>query len=291
MGVQVETPKIFGAISAVMGEIDAVGKNKKNAQQGYSYRGIDDVYLAVNAAMVKHGVFTVPKVLDMKREEKPSRNGGTLFTTVLTMEYTFYAVDGSHVQVVVIGEGMDSGDKASNKAMSVAQKYAFIQIFSIPTEDPKDPEIDSPEPRFVPKQTQSPGAGDSPTPEKAVTSTASTPSCASPGEFVTPFGREKKGKRIDELTHDEIKKGIAYCQAEGKNQEWVKNALAYLNGLTTGMTLDDSTEFVRYKHDIEHYGVEMLGTLETEIKKQAIDKKLSDSEVDRLFALIDGKKK
>jgi hypothetical protein len=215
-----DSPKIFAAVSAVMGEINAVGKTKKNAQQGYSYRGIDDVYLAVNAAMVRHGIFTVPKVIDMKREEKPSKSGGTLFTTVLTMEYTFYAVDGSSVQTVVIGEGMDSGDKASNKAMSVAQKYAFIQVFAIPTEEPKDPEIDSPEPTYTPKATPSVAAS------------------IDPGGFVTPFGT-LAGKKIADLTDEQIRKGIAWCtqpKQAGRYDEWLNNADAYLKSLA-GMTV------------------------------------------------------
>jgi hypothetical protein len=62
---------------------------------------------------------------------------------MLKMQYTFFADDGSSVKAVVMGEGMDSGDKASNKAMAVAHKYAIVQMFAIPTEDDKDPENDS----------------------------------------------------------------------------------------------------------------------------------------------------
>jgi hypothetical protein len=40
----------------------------------------------------------------------------------------------------MIGEAMDSGDKSANKAMSAAQKYALLQVFCIPTEEPKDTE-------------------------------------------------------------------------------------------------------------------------------------------------------
>jgi hypothetical protein len=221
-----ETPKIYPAISAIMGEIEAVGKNRNNAQQNYKYRGIDDVYLAVNAALVKHGVFTVPEVLDMKREERPSKSGGVLFTTVLTMKYTFFASDGSNVQTVVIGEGMDSGDKASNKAMSVAQKYAFIQIFSIPTEEPKDPEIDSPEPIHRPVNVPAP----------IPATPAVSPQSVLPGDYITPFGAGKKGKPIKDLTDGELQKGIAWCSARGLYPEWCDNATAYL--ANPDLTLD-----------------------------------------------------
>ena len=56
------------------------------------------------------------------------------------MQYTFWTVDGTSVECSVIGEGMDSGDKATNKAMAIAHKYALLQTFCIPTEDMIDPD-------------------------------------------------------------------------------------------------------------------------------------------------------
>jgi len=47
------------------------------------------------------------------------------------------------VSAVIIGEGMDSGDKASNKALAVGLKYACFQMFMIPTEDMIDPDSES----------------------------------------------------------------------------------------------------------------------------------------------------
>ena len=41
---------------------------------------------------------------------------------------------------------MDSGDKASNKAMSSAFKYACFQVFCIATEEMKDPDAETPPP-------------------------------------------------------------------------------------------------------------------------------------------------
>jgi len=138
--------QIYSAISAVMAEIDPIGKTRKNEQQGYKFRGIDDVYLAVNEPFVKHGIFCVPTVLSSVREERQTAKGGTLLYTILTVKYTFYAKDGSFVESTVCGEAMDSGDKSANKAMSAAMKYALMQIFAIPTEEPKDTEYHSPEP-------------------------------------------------------------------------------------------------------------------------------------------------
>lgn len=135
-----------------MADIDAIGKNRNNASQGYKFRGVDDVYNELHSVLSKHKVFTVPKVLEDKTEERQTKSGGLLLYRVLKIEYTFFAEDGSSVTSVVIGEGMDSGDKASNKAMSVAHKYCLLQVFAIPTEEDKDPEVDSHAP--LPKSMQ-----------------------------------------------------------------------------------------------------------------------------------------
>ena len=143
---------IFESMAAVMEDCGAVAKNEKNPQQGYKYRGIDAVMNALNPALRKNHVFVVPEVLEQTREERTTAKGGLLICSVTKVKYTFYAEDGSSVSAVVIGEGMDSGDKSMNKAMSAAFKYACFQAFCIPTEEMKDSEQDSPEP--APKTEQ-----------------------------------------------------------------------------------------------------------------------------------------
>lgn len=145
--------EIYQAIIGVMSDIGVIGKEKKNAQQGFKYRGVDDVMNALQPVMVQHGLFVVPEIIDQKREERQTSRGGNLIYSVCTVRYTFYAKDGSSVQCVVIGEGMDSGDKATNKAMSIAFKYACFQVFCIPTEEMKDPdaEVHTVAPREEPK--------------------------------------------------------------------------------------------------------------------------------------------
>lgn len=131
---------IYKAINNVMSEIGAVGKNQKNQQQGFMFRGIDAVMNAINPALIKNKVFVVPEILEQIREERQTKTGTNLIYSVCKVKYTFFAEDGSSVQAVVIGEGMDSGDKATNKAMSIAFKYACFQVFCIPTEEMKDPD-------------------------------------------------------------------------------------------------------------------------------------------------------
>lgn len=136
--VKTETPRIYGAICDVMSELGAISKDKKNTQQNYAYRGVDDVMNALQPLLMKHRIFTVPEVLEERREDRQSAKGGNLIYTVLKIKYTFYADDGSCVETVVMGEGMDSGDKSGNKAMSIGYKYACFQIFCIATEETAD---------------------------------------------------------------------------------------------------------------------------------------------------------
>lgn len=136
---------IYKAINGVMSGIGAVGKDSYNEMQKFKFRGIDAVMNALYPALVKNKVFVVPEVLEQTREERQSSRGGNLIYSICKIRFTFYAEDGSFVQAVTVGEGMDSGDKATNKAMAIALKYAFFQVFCIPTEEMIDPDAESPE--------------------------------------------------------------------------------------------------------------------------------------------------
>lgn len=137
--------KIYQAISNVMADIGAVGKNNTNQFDKYKFRGIDDVMNALYPAMVKNHVFVTPEVLESQREERASKDGKTMMYTILKIKYTFYTDDGSSVECTVVGEAMDRSDKSTNKAMSAGFKYACFQTFCIPTEELIDSEIESPE--------------------------------------------------------------------------------------------------------------------------------------------------
>lgn len=138
-----ENGRIYELIGKAMGKIGAIGKDNFNSQQKYKFRGIDDVYNALNPVLTEFGLFICPEVLEQKREERVTTSGGMLKYTILTMRYTVYAPDGSNISMTVVGEGMDSGDKSANKAMSVAMKYAMFQLFCIPTEEMVDPDKES----------------------------------------------------------------------------------------------------------------------------------------------------
>jgi hypothetical protein len=142
--------RIYKAISEAMKDIEPIAKNRKNQQQGFQYRGVDDVMTELAPILTKHGIFIVPEVLEQKREERQTKSGGNLNYSIQRIAFHFTADDGSKVTAVVVGEGMDGADKASNKALSVAFKYACLQVFCIPTEDSKDPD-DETMPPSIPK--------------------------------------------------------------------------------------------------------------------------------------------
>ena len=187
---------IYEAIASIMQKGCAIGKEKRNQQQGFMYRGIDDVMNVYNPLMAEAGIFVVPEVLEAKREERQTTKGGNLIYSILKVKYTFWASDGTHVEATVIGEGMDSGDKASNKAMAVAMKYAFFQVFCIPTDEMQDPDAETPE-ASRPARVPRPDDRDAPPP----------PTTAGDPRDIPARVQEKPISRAD---------GYYYCSGCGK---------------------------------------------------------------------------
>lgn len=175
-----ENKRIYKAIVDVMGELGAIGKDRKNQQQGFMYRGVEDVMNALQPLLKKYGVFIVPEVIEHTREERQTKSGGNLIYSVMKIRHHFYAEDGSEVVSTTIGEGMDSADKSSNKALAIAFKYACFQVFCIPTEEMDDPDGDT-----LPDSNVKPIRPGENTPKKAVKS-------------------NEKAKGFEPLTREEI---------------------------------------------------------------------------------------
>lgn len=144
---QQQPGQIHAAICAIMGEVGGVGKTKTNTIQNYKFRGIADLYLACQPIMAKHGVHVSPVAIeDHDMQVGKTKHGGDSYHVTMRVRFRAYAVDGSFVEVQTMGEAMDTSDKAFNKAASAAMKYALIQLFAIPEEDPEiDTESGSPE--------------------------------------------------------------------------------------------------------------------------------------------------
>ncbi len=154
--------KIFKQIPLIMSEVGAIEKSRQGSGINYKFRGIDDIYFALQPLLAKHGVFFAPNVIDQQRHERESKNGGVLTYTILKVEFTFYADDGSSFKVCTVGEAMDTSDKSSNKAMSAALKYAILELFCIPTEEEKDTEYQNHEPKPRGASVKAPGSNEMP---------------------------------------------------------------------------------------------------------------------------------
>jgi hypothetical protein len=141
-------PAVYSAIAAVQGELAKVGiaKESENTSQNYKFRGIDAVYGALSPLLAKHGLCVLPRIVNREMHERVTikewngqKKESVLFYVTVEAEFDFVAVeDGSAHTVRTYGEAMDSGDKATNKAMSAAYKYAAFMAFAIPTEGDND---------------------------------------------------------------------------------------------------------------------------------------------------------
>jgi hypothetical protein len=134
---------IAQALNEVMKQVGAVKKNDRNASQGFNFRGIDAVVNAVSPALQKYGVIVVPSVEDYEYAAVEIGKNRTVMGHVkVKVTYTFIGAGGDAIKATVVGEAMDSGDKATAKAMSVAFRTALLQTLSLPTDEP-DPDSQS----------------------------------------------------------------------------------------------------------------------------------------------------
>ena len=134
-------PHVYKAIAAVTAalSIEGISKDRRNQQQGYAFRGIDDVYNQLSPILAKNDLCVLPRVISRECVERQTAKGGALFYVTVEAEFDLVsAVDGSRHTIRTFGEAMDTADKATNKAMSAAYKYAAMQAFCIPTEGDND---------------------------------------------------------------------------------------------------------------------------------------------------------
>lgn len=155
--------KVYLAISQVAAKLAKAGisKDRKNQQQGYNFRGIDDVYNALAPFLAEEKLCILPHVLSREVVERQTKSGSALFYVTVQCKFDFVsAEDGSKHEVVTYGEAMDSADKATNKAMSAAYKYAAMQAFCIPTEGDNDADATTHEVKAKMDIKPNSGAGD-----------------------------------------------------------------------------------------------------------------------------------
>ena len=180
---------------------EGIAKTGKNSQQGYAFRGIDQVYNTLSSVLSKHGLLMLPKALSRECVERQTKSGGALFYSTVHMEFTLVAAeDGSQHIIQTYGEAMDSADKSTNKAMSAAYKYAAMQAFCIPTEGDND--ADATTHVVAPRQAPQNGLGTEP----RDTGPGSIDGkdwygCTGPGLSPAEAKRQGLDKDMDEIRH------------------------------------------------------------------------------------------
>lgn len=144
--------RILSAIAKVMTDVIGIAKAGEMKQSGkvqYNFQRYEDMAAAVGRAFREHGVATQTVLTgtpSIHHFDKPTQAGKTMWTWVqLTMRFVFTSlVDGSTFTVEAVGEGLDSSDKATNKAMTAAYKNALRIAFTLSTGD-DDPDATRPQ--------------------------------------------------------------------------------------------------------------------------------------------------
>ncbi len=132
---------VYAAIAAATLDLskEGIGKGRSNQQQGYKFRGIDDVLNALAPILAKHQLAIIPRVKSREVVERQTKSGSPLFYCTVAVDWEIVsAEDGTTTTATTYGEAMDSADKATNKAMSAAYKYMALLTFCIPTEGDND---------------------------------------------------------------------------------------------------------------------------------------------------------
>ena len=212
---KLDCPAIYRSIAGVIADVGSVAKDKINRQQGFKYRSVDDVFNALHPALAKNKVFIVPRVLEQTREVVGTTKNGTKMTLVICkIKFTFYAEDGSFIESVIIGEGLDTGDKATNKAMAIAYKYACFQVFCIPTEDMVDPDAERPE---LEDKAKKPKVG-----RKTGKNTLESPAEATPSEDYVKGSDKATPEMIQAIRAEQKRTGVKDSQILGRKKVTAK---------------------------------------------------------------------
>lgn len=131
----------IAAVQAALAKV-GIGKTRQNETPGqnYKFRGIDEIYNTLAPMMAEHGLCVLPRIVEHELTARGTTSrGNTIWSAVVTAEFDFVSADDGSIHVVrTMGEAMDSSDKATNKAMSAAYKYAALMTFAIPTEGDND---------------------------------------------------------------------------------------------------------------------------------------------------------
>lgn len=123
---------IYEKISAIMQEVQYLAKDDhvEFGQTRYKALSEEKVTTIMRAALIKYKLVVFPI------EQTSSRTGNI---THVDVKYRMVNVEnpGEFIEIVSSGDGADTQDKGSGKAMTYAFKYMWLRTFALPTgEDP-----------------------------------------------------------------------------------------------------------------------------------------------------------
>ncbi len=123
---------IYEKIAAVMQDVQYLAKDDhvKFGQTSYKALSEEKVTSIMRAEMLKHKLVVFPI------QQSASRNGTITHVDVV---YRIVNVEDpkEYIEVASCGDGADTQDKGSGKAMTYAFKYMWLRTFALPTgEDP-----------------------------------------------------------------------------------------------------------------------------------------------------------
>jgi hypothetical protein len=208
MSETTEKRTLVKKLAEVMGEVERVAKNGRNTSQNYDYATEADIAAAVRGGLSRRSVMMLPSVEKTELSTITTKHGGLLRLCTLTVRFTLEDGDSGETRsIVAIGEGTDTGDKASYKAMTGAEKYALMKLFLIPTGD--DPEKDE-DPAKPPAAKQASPKRE-PTESERIQAEEDGP--------LVPFGKKHKGKPMRSLSVRELDWYISALRANIDNPE------------------------------------------------------------------------
>lgn len=129
---------IYTKLAEIQRGIHGVGiaKNRRNQDQKFNFRGIDDAIAALAPLLSEFGVIVFPAYSGIVIDPRATKSGGTTYNVQLQGTFTFVdSEDGSERMVgPFYGEANDGQDKAISKATSVAYRNMVFLTFCAPHE-------------------------------------------------------------------------------------------------------------------------------------------------------------
>ena len=127
--------QITHAIHAVMVDSQHIPKSGFNRHMKYKFSTVEDVIAGTKEARSKHGIAIIPD-----HQEILNRDAfGKQYLIDIRAHYIVrHTISGEEFKFSILSSGIDSQDKAFPKALTMALKYAYIQLFSLPRGDDPD---------------------------------------------------------------------------------------------------------------------------------------------------------